>query len=415
MSRGSKLLSGRPKQGDPRAGHSGGRPLADAVLELIWRERRMSRADIARRLDLSRSTVSDIVGSLLETGLVREVGTGESRGGRRPIVLEFQDDACVILGVDIGATHLAVALTDLRGRVISWKAENFPVRRDPDGTRARVIQLCDACLGGKHASRPLVGIGVAMPSPIDPSDPYRLSEIALPDWNGRSGLETLGPRYRVPVLIDNDANLGALAERWWGAGQDVDNFAYIKVATGIGLGHILGGEIYRGAKGLAGEIGHLAMDPHGELCACGLRGCLATLVGTPALVARATALLETYPQSVLAGAEITITTLEDAALAEDPLALQLVAEAAESLGIAVAGLLNLMNLNMVVFGGSLARLKEVLLAPLRATVHQRTFVSSAEAMILTSKLGPQTVAIGAATLVLEAALANPQRFLFAGR
>ncbi len=388
------------------------RPLADSVLGLIWRVQRISRAEIARRTGLSRSTVSEIVGGLLQTGLIAEVGVGPSGGGRRPIVLEFQDDACVILGVDIGATHVAVALTDLRGRVVTWRAEDHPVRTDPKGTRARVVDLCKASLAtGKRESQRLIGIGVGVPSPVDPDDPYRLAEVVLPDWGGRSGLEELHERFDVPVLIDNDANLGALAERWWGAGRDVDDFAYIKMATGIGLGHILDGKIYRGAAGFAGEIGHLAIDPHGEPCVCGLRGCLATLVGTKELVARASALLADHPESVIAGKAVTLAAIEKAALAGDSLALQVVREAAEYMGIAVAGLLNLMNPSMVILGGGLARVGELLLEPLRETVRQRTLVNSvAAAEIRTGELGPQTVAIGAATLVLEAALANPRLF-----
>jgi predicted NBD/HSP70 family sugar kinase len=218
------------------------------------------------------------------------------------------------------------------------------------------------------------------------------------------------------VFADNDANLGALAEHWWGAGRGLDDFAYIKIATGLGSGHVIGGEIYRGATGVAGEIGHLAVDPKGGPCICGLRGCLATLVGAPALVERARTLLADHPESALANGELTIGSIEDAALAGDTLALLVVREAAEHLGIAVAGLLNLMNPSKVIFGGGLARLGELLLGPLRETVDRRTLVSSVDATeILTSQLGAKAVAIGAATLVLKAALANPRLFATTAR
>jgi predicted NBD/HSP70 family sugar kinase len=388
------------------------RPLADSVLRMIWRERQISRSDIARRAELSRSTVSDIVGTLLTTGLVAEVGTGPSRGGRRPIVLEFQDDVFGILGVEIGAAHVVVALTDLRGHVLASEERPFPVRDDPEGTRALVGELCDACVDQwKHGHRRLVGIGVAMCAPVDPNHPDRLSELVLPAWKGFSHLDFLGERYGVPLLIDNDANLGALAERWWGAGRGVEDFAYIKVATGVGSGHVIGGQIYRGATGVAGEIGHLAIDPHGGPCMCGLRGCLATFVGQPALLARARELLAAYPASVLTKGQLTIRDLEDAALAGDELARVVVREAAESLGTAVAGMLNLMNPSLVILGGDMARLGELLLDPLRETVRRRTLVSSvAAAEVVTSTLGPRTIAVGAATMVLEAALEDPALF-----
>jgi predicted NBD/HSP70 family sugar kinase len=177
------------------------------------------------------------------------------------------------------------------------------------------------------------------------------------------------------------------------------------------LGCSASGLAGRGASGVAGEIGHLAIDPKGEPCVCGLRGCLATRVGSRALIARATALRDDYPDSTLVGHEVTITAIEDAALAGDPLALQVVDEAAEYLGIAVAGMLNLVNPGRVIIGGGLSRLGELLLSRLRRSISSRTLVSSiAPTEIVTSVLGPRTVALGAATLVLQNALADLRHF-----
>lgn len=393
------------------------RPLADSVLRMIWRERMISRSEIARRAELSRSTVSDIVASLLQTGLVAEIGTGPSRGGRRPIVLEFQDDAYGILGVEVGAAHVVAVLTDLRGHVLASEERPFPVRDDPEGTRSLVRELCDACVHRwKHDKPRLVGVGVAMPAPVDPNHPERLSELVLPAWKGQSRFESLGEHFGTPLMIDNDANLGALAERWWGAGRGVDDFAYIKVATGIGSGHVIGGQIYRGATGVAGEIGHLAIDPHGGPCICGLRGCLATFVGQPALLARTRELLATSQDSVLSRQPLSMRRVEEAALAGDALARTVVREAAENLGIAVAGMLNLMNPSLVILGGDMAQLGELLLEPLRETVRKRTLVSSvAAAEVVTSALGPRAIAVGAATMILEAALEDPGLFPIAAR
>ncbi len=411
-------MTREPRTTEPPARFQPASPLPDELLRLVWWEKRISRAEIARRADLARSTVSEIIGLLVTTGLVAEIGPGPSNGGRRPIVLEFQDEARSILGVEIGATHVAVALTDLRGHVLAWEDRRHPVRDDPEGTRELVAEFCRGCLDSarKRGSRRLIGIGVAVPSPVDPRHPERLSEIVLPRWEGLSRLDEALARFNVPLFVDNDANLGALAEHSWGAGRGIDDFAYVKLGTGVGSGHIIGGEIYRGATGVSGEIGHLAIDPHGEPCICGLRGCLATLVGSQAIEARARALLEEHPRSTLSGTNPTVSTIEDAALTGDPLALALVQEIAGHLGIALAGLLNLMNPSMVILGGGLARLGELLLAPIRETVERRTLVSSlAAAEIRTSELGPRAVAIGAATLVLRAALADPRLFTPPGR
>lgn len=405
----------RQRVGTTGAEHSGTvrmNGLSHSVLRLLWDEQRISRAEIARRCGLSRSTVTEIVDELLPTELIAEVGIGPSRGGRPPIVLEFNYQAGCILGVDMGAAHVAVTLTDLRGRVLAWQDRFHPVRTDPDGTRALIAELCAACLAAKPGSRRrLVGIGIAVPCPVDPAHPDRFTELVLPDWHGRGGFEQLRTRYRVPLFVENDANLGALAERWWGAGRGIDDFAYVKVATGVGSGHFVEGRIYRGATGVAGEIGHMAIDPRGKPCVCGLRGCLATLVGAPALVERATELLARHPDSMLSGTRPTIETIENAALAGDPLGLQVAQEAAQHLGIAIAGLLNLMNPRLVILGGGLSLLGDLLLEPLRDVIRNRTLVSSlAAANVQTSELGSQSIAIGAATLVLDAALADARLF-----
>ncbi|MFT5783899.1 MAG: putative NBD/HSP70 family sugar kinase [Candidatus Krumholzibacteriia bacterium] len=388
------------------------RPLADTVLRMIWEQKRISRAEIARLAGLSRSTVSEIIAEILPTGLVSEIGEGPSRGGRRPIVLEFRDDACVILGVEMGAAHVAVALTDLRGNVVAWETQGHPVRTDPKGTRLLIAELCTKCLASsKSENKPLVGIGVAVPCPFDPSLPDHLSNVVLPDWDGKLGLAALSKELGAPLYVDNDANLGALAEHWWGLGGDADNIAYIKVATGIGSGHIIGNEIYRGATGVAGEIGHISIDPNGKECICGLRGCLVTYVGALGLGDRARELLPEYPNSVLVGQDIGIQDIEEAALTRDPLALKIIREAAGHLGTAVAGMMNLMNPAVVILGGDMSRLGELLLDPLRETVSSRTLVRSvAAADILVSKLGPRSVAVGAATLVLKTCLSDSRVF-----
>ncbi len=387
--------------------------LTRAVLNLVWERREISRAEIARDSGRSRSTISDVVGRLLGTELVAEVGSGESRGGRRPILVGFQDQAGVILGVDVGATHISVILTDLRGRTLAWRERAHAVHSDPKGAETIITALGEACLAEWNGERSrLMGIGVAVPSPVDPGSPDRVIERVLPAWRGHGLLDRLDTVFGVPVFVDNDANLGAVAERWWGEAVGIDDFVYLKVATGVGAGLMIGGEIHRGATGVAGEIGHMAIDPGGPECVCGNSGCLATLVGTRQLVDRARDLLDHFPNSALAGGDLDIRAIEDAALRDDPLALQVVNEAAVRLGIVVAGVLNLLNPGAVIIGGSLARAGTRLVKPLREAVATRTLVDSAAASeIRTSELGERAVALGAATHVLVTALANPRLFL----
>ena len=386
--------------------------VATEVLELLWRRRVLSRAEIARLTGRSRSTISAVVARLLPTGLIDEVGSGNSRGGRRPILVGFQDGAGTIVGMDIGAVHVSVGITDLRGRILQWRRAAHPARRDPGGAVELAARLARECLAAAGGCVPApMGVGVAVPSPVEPGARHRMLERILPAWRDFDLAGEVGARFNAPVFVDNDANLGALAEHRWGKAAGVSDFAYLKVSTGVGAGLILGGEIYRGATGVAGEIGHIAVDPRGPRCVCGNRGCLATLVGTPALLARARALLREYPASALGGGVLDLGALEDAALAHDPLALRVVEEAAQHLSIVIAGVLNLLNPGLVILGGSFARLGARLTDPISQAVAGQTLVASAAASdILTSELGGRATALGAATSVLVRALANPTLF-----
>ena len=384
--------------------------LKDSVLRLNWREHQISRAEISRQLDLSRSTVTEIIKELLPTGLVAEIGNGESSGGRKPILLEFQDDAKVILGIDIGATHVSVAMTNLRGKLLLWKEKEYSVREDPEGTHKLIDELCDECLSSlNHDSEMLLSIGVSVPSPVDPIHPEYLSESIIPAWHGKSGLERLRKKYGVPVYLDNDANLGALAEHWWGAGKDVNDLIYIKISNGIGAGYILGGKLYRGSKGIAGEMSHMPIDPNGRLCGCGLRGCLATVISAWALKERIGTLSNLYPHSSLLNGSPSIIDIENAALNGDQLAIQVVTEATNYLTIAITSLVNLINPDMIIIGGSLSRLGELVINPIQKKIDDCALVSSvSKTKILTSKLGSQGIALGAATLAIEQAFIDPK-------
>jgi predicted NBD/HSP70 family sugar kinase len=379
------------------------------VLRLIWRERQISRADIARLTGLSPSTVGAIVAELERAGLVREIGAGASRGGRRPVLVGFRDDAFALVGVELGATHVSAVLTDLRGNVRAFRDTHVAVREDPKTALATARALVDECLSSERVSRKrVVGIGVAVPSPVHPERPGDMSPLIMPAWVGYDVQEALHDAFEVPVFVDNDANLGALSERFWGAGAGGEDLAFIKVATGIGSGHIINGALYRGSGGTAGEIGHIAIDPNGPRCICGSRGCLVTMIGAEALLARARTRWGRKKKNP------TVGDIVAGARAGDPIARALIDEVGHSLGIVVAGLLNLINPAVVVLGGEITSVGDILLDPLRVSIRARALSTSvAETRIVASQLGARSIAVGAATLVLDAALAD--RSLFPAR
>jgi predicted NBD/HSP70 family sugar kinase len=366
------------------------------IVRLVWEAKSMSRAAIARHFGLSRSTVSAIVAELINLRLLKDTGRGVSTGGRRPLMVTFQDDAYSLIGVDVGATHVGAALVNLRGVTQGWRHTVHPVPTDPAGTLKLISTLCAELLRDAESSATqLAGIGVALPSPVDARLPGGMSPLYFPAWEGHSVIDALKSTYSAPVFVDNDANLGALAEHWWGAGRGQGNLTYVKLGTGIGSGHLFGGRIYRGATGVAGEIGHVSIDRSGPRCICGLRGCLATYVGAEALCAQAVA-------SGLMTDEQSLGDLVDLVLAGSSEAQRIVGEAGERLGLALASVINLLNPDSVVLGGALCRAGEHLMTPLRQTLQERVPPTSrAEASILVSELGEHANALGAATLVLE--------------
>ena len=379
------------------------------LLQLLWSEREASRADLARATGLSRSTVSAIVADLLETGLVREVRAGRSTGGRRPIVLAFQHEAACIAGVELGASHVSAVLMDLFGNVLDHREVSCAVRDEPEHA-LHVVRDCVGALlvGSPDARRRLVGVGVAAPSPIDPKRPGRLVPTLIPAWEGIDVIERLQGSFGRPIFVDNDANAGALAERWWSEAPD-GNLAYLKVATGIGAGLIVDGRILRGAEGVAGEIGHMTIDPGGPPCKCGLRGCLNTLVGTQQLLDRVRAMRPDHEPGPLHADPISLERLVAAASDGDSLACAVIREAGRTLGVGIANLLNLFNPQRVVLGGAITLAGDVLLDPIRQMISTRALAASTTS-IERSPLGEHGIAIGAATVVLEHALAQPSMF-----
>ena len=380
------------------------------ILNLLWSEREISRAELARRTSLSRSTVSAIVSDLLSTGLVQEARTGVSSGGRRPIMLEFRDQASSIVGIELGATHISCVLTDLRCNVrASWSAP-APVRDEPEVALKKMTMAVRSVLEADGVEPwQLVGIGVAVPSPVDKERPGELLPLVLTKWAGYNITSHLQRSFKRPVFVDNDANLGALAELWWGAGSSSENLAYIKVATGIGAGLIIDGRIFRGSGGIAGEIGHTSIDPNGPQCVCGLKGCLTTFIGTPALLERAEDELRASDSNRPPPA--SIDELVKAALDGDPMSVELIRYASDKLGVGVAGMLNLLNPKTVILGGGLASAGHLVLDAVQRTIRNLSLPASiSNTEIRITGLNEWGIALGAATLVLQGALESPALF-----
>ncbi|TNF27281.1 MAG: ROK family protein [Deltaproteobacteria bacterium] len=372
----------------------------------------VSRSDLARESGLSASTVSAIVADLMGAELLTSSHLARSSGGRPPIVLRFNTKRNHIIGIELGVSHVSVVLSDLAGEVVWRNRVEWYMPEDPPGTLRLIGALVDEARARPEATGELLGLGLAVPCPVDALTPDRLSPRLFPAWSEVRLAAQLHHRVGVRVFVDNDANCGAIAEFYVGAGVDIPDFTFIKVATGVGAGHMVQSHVYRGFSGIAGEIGHTTVDPKGRPCRCGLRGCLEAEIGSGAIVEKALEAIAAGRESALAEvAGLTLADIVAAAERGDALALELIHDAGAHLGVGVANLLNLMNPARVIIGGRLAEAGDLLLEPLRESLRARALWTSVErADVVISSLGEEQIAIGAAALVLRAALADLSLF-----
>jgi len=358
-----------------------------------------SRAELARRTGLARSTVSSIVAELESEGLVvpheGKNGRTASGSGRPPALIALNPSARLAAGIDFGKRHLAVAVADLSHTVLAERRREMPDDYAAEEGFAAAAELTQRVLEEVGADRDRVlGVGMGLPGPVHLRGTLGSATI-LPGWAGVRAADEMSRRLGMPVQVENDANLGALAEYLWGAGAGCDSLVYLKVATGIGAGLVIGGRLYRGAGGTAGEIGHTIMDETGNVCRCGNRGCLETYAGTAAIVGLLQRSLGTdmEPEQVL-----------ERARDGDPACRRVLADAGRHIGVAVANLCNLFNPARIVVGGSIAQAGEIVLDPMHESVRLRAIASAAEdVQIVPGELGERAELLGAVALVLQQA------------
>jgi predicted NBD/HSP70 family sugar kinase len=342
-------------------------------------------------------SVSTIVGDLLESGLAseREGGAdGEAHAGRPPVMVALNSKAGLALGIDFGHRHLRVAVSDLSHTVLAETWRELDVDHSADEGLDTAAAFVDDVLAeaGVDRSR-VIGVGMGLPAPIDRATGAVQASSILPGWVGVDAAAEASRRLSLPVEVENDANLGALAELVWGAGRGRSDLAYIKVSSGIGAGLISGGRLQHGVGGTAGEIGHTVLTDGGPVCRCGNRGCLETLASSRAIA-------ELLSSS--RGEVISTRRLLELSNAGDAAAQRLIGDAGRAIGIAVANLCNLLNPECVIVGGDLSGAGEALLEPLRETARRNAIPSAGDALeVFAGVLGERAELLGALALVMH--------------
>lgn len=356
----------------------------ELVIRAVRSHREVSQAEIARSTGLAPATVSNIVKSLVATGtLAMTAGSG-----RRGATVYFPRSAGLVAGIDFGHSHVRVTVADLSGTIVQ--------------TGRSALHNDAACDEGLHLAHgmlddlvdplgsPIRSIGLAVPAPVGRDGRVDAGSI-LPGWVGVDVALAARAEFDVPVLADNDANLGALAESRHG-GDPGGVLLYLKLSTGIGAGVTIDGLVLRGIGGNAGEIGHVSFDDEGALCRCGSRGCLEAIAGGEALL---------HQYAPIADG-LTLSEFMDRVVAGEPAALRLIEDAGRHLGAAVACAANLLAPDRIVIGGSLARAPEPILAGIREGLHRHALEAIARDVVVdVTRLSSDPTTIGAIWLALD--------------
>jgi predicted NBD/HSP70 family sugar kinase len=368
------------------------------VVETLRERGTASRAEIARHTGLSRSTVSSLVADLQAHGLVVDHLDGESSAsmptGRPPTLLALDRSVGAVLGIDFGHDRIFAAVSDLSRTILAETVRELDVDNRAEDALDLGAELVEDLLEQVGIDRAdVIGVGVALSGPIDHQRGAVHDTAILPGW---AGLEVEAEMSRrlggLPVHLDNDANLGALAEVTLGAGREARNALYVMISSGIGAGLIIDGRPYRGRRGMAGEIGHVLVDETGPICRCGNRGCLETYVSGPALA-------ELLRSS--RGSELTVTEIVRLARQGDAGCSRAIADAGRVLGRVVAAICNIFNPEMVVVGGDLGEAGDLLLDPMREAVGRYAIApAAADAKVVAGELGERAQVLGALALAI---------------
>lgn len=375
------------------------------ILDLIRVKQAVSRADLSKETGLSPTAIGVIVSSLIEKGYIHEIGTGESRGGRKPVLLELKPDSRYAVGLDIEVDSIQYVLMDITGRLAAEGSVQLE-----DNSAEAVVTASEACIRGlleKHSigMERLLGIGISVPGMVD-SVSHRVVLAPNLGWEDEDPAGMLRERIGLPVYIENEAMSSAICENWIGSCQVAGNFVCVNIKSGIGAGIFTGGRPYRGTGGSAGEVGHIVVDENGPKCGCGNYGCLETVASTASIVEKTKRMVRQGVVSSLNEIEnvddITLEDITAAARAGDTAAANVLEEATRFLGIALSNLVNTLNPSRIVLGKDFTIYGDLVLDKLRSIIDCKALKRPASNVeLVISEIGERASVLGAAIIPLK--------------
>lgn len=375
------------------------------ILTLIRNHGPVSRAELARLSKLSKPVVTEIVESLISTELVYESYKAKSGVGRRPVMLELNQDHLRIVGIDLARTQIELTVTDLLGQCLESCKRELDTE-SPEILMEQILEALCCELRRVQTRHELIGIGIGYPVPLSTSGRIAVGTSAPAGWTNLDLEYLLGNEFGVPVLIGNDANVAALYEKWYGAASGFQDFLYIMIGKGVGAGIFCNGDLLLGQSGIAGEFGHILVNPKGAQCVCGKRGCLETEISLNALLTKAAL-----------GSEGTVSSLEllTAALADGQKDMErLLTEYSFVTGRHIGNLVNIFNPEAVTIGGDIARLEPFLAEGLGRSIDDTVYpMMQGSYQLIFSEATENKVAKGASVLVQQHFLTHPHKYISA--
>jgi predicted NBD/HSP70 family sugar kinase len=363
------------------------------VLNYIRERQTLPRSELARVTGLSRTTIGTIVDELLEAGIIRQEAYQDGED-RRTNILSFNKTASFVVGGTLGRDHLTLLLADLAGTPLQYLTLPFATDDGPEKGLPLLGERIKTFVSQYGVWSKLVGIGLGIVGPLDPSLQKTTMPSPFAGWAGVNIQHFLAQSLGVLVALDNDGNMGAFGESRYGVGRNEQNMIYVKVGSGIAGGLILNKHLYRGDRGMAGEIGHIPIDFNGTLCHCGQYGCLETVAGKSGILMEARRLNP---------AITTITHAIAAAREGDPACMHALERAGKYLGFALASLVNSLNPSVIVLDGSTMQAGEIILRPLRLMLEAHCLpVSFASTRLMLAEPSGTAMALGGVATVLEA-------------
>ncbi|MBN2048282.1 MAG: ROK family transcriptional regulator [Anaerolineaceae bacterium] len=385
-----------------------------AVLNRLRQQAPISRADLADETGLNKATITRLIADLIEHGFVRETGTRSSSTGRPSILLELDPDAGYIIGVRLDIDYSTVILTNFAAEVI-WRYEEPHSTKDgQEKIQQNLLNLIK--MAEDHApktGRPILGLGLSLPGLVDVDSGALLFAPNL-GWRNVPMREWLQQYFDCPIYVDNEANLAALGESYFGAARDCDYVLHVNITSGVGAGIVVHQQIFPGTSGLAGEVGHMTIDPHGPRCNCGNIGCWETFVSGPAIFRQMRDLILDGQSSILDIEmldnfnRLSVPLVVEAAENGDPVAEAILNSTSDYIGLGLANLINLLNPQRVVLGGYLCPAYPRMLKTISDVVQNRALRWTRDASeIVIAQYGSDASLMGAIATIYNHALSFP--------